>query len=427
MTELALPGADGRRPRLDSAEILKRFYVVERELARSAAGWVPGTARLEGKAALSLICWQSTLAADALRTRVFELRYPSRLLDETPDRPLTRVVAVARNAPDAASFAKALVEVVLPALEHGYRSYLDYADELADGPTRRFLELALREKQAQRQALTAIETPGSNGPWLAELDATLKRLGGFGIQPPAADAAVPDINDGGRTFVPSDPPAADDRYFSCTYYWPDVIDPVYSYGEGVGLQLRSAISHLNEVWAVDAAAHMLFALADELGWEFVLDASRWLYDESRHMLMGKKRLDTWGLAPELVPLGTYISDACSGQDPIVRLGMLGYFETKNIGKKRERAEEFANMGDETSERHMEFDWADETIHAEYGRRWLKRLLELRGSSASEYPAILDRCEELVTAKIAAATDEDRELMRGCADRLLASATVNATR
>jgi Protein of unknown function (DUF455) len=267
--------------------------------------------------------------------------------------------------------------------------------------------------------------PSGDPAWLAELGATLNRLGGLGIQPPAADVRVPDTIDGGRSFAPSDPPAADDHYFSCTYYWPDVIDPAYSYGEGVALQLRSAISHLNEVWAVDAAAHMLFALTDELGWEFVLDASRWLYDESRHMLMGKKRLDSWGLAPELVPLGSYISDACHGQDPIIRLGMLGYFETKNIGKKRERAEVFATMGDETSERHMEFDWADETIHAEYGRRWLKSLLDLRGSSGSEYPAILDRCEELVSAKIAAATDEDRALIRGCADRLHAAAAATA--
>jgi hypothetical protein len=43
--------------------------------------------------------------------------------------------------------------------------------------------------------------------------------------------------------------------------------------------------------------------------------------------------------------------------------MLGYFETKNIGRKRERAPAFHEMGDATSEIDMEFDWADETLHA----------------------------------------------------------------
>ena len=82
------------------------------------------------------------------------------------------------------------------------------------------------------------------------------------------------------------------------------------------------------------------------------------------MLMGKRRLEAWGLDPAQIPLGGYIYEACAGQDPIYRLGMLGYFETKNIGRKRERAAEFRTMGDRTSEIDMEFDWADETLHAE---------------------------------------------------------------
>ncbi len=96
------------------------------------------------------------------------------------------------------------------------------------------------------------------------------------------------------------------------------------------------------------------------------------------MLMGVRRLEAWGFDRGQIPLGGYIYEACAGQDPIYRLGMLGYFETKNIGRKRERAEAFEAMGDSTSERDMEFDWADETLHAEYGRRWLRRLLEVRG-------------------------------------------------
>jgi hypothetical protein len=44
--------------------------------------------------------------------------------------------------------------------------------------------------------------------------------------------------------------------------------------------------------------------------------------------------------------------------------MLGYYETKNIGRKRERAQAFEALGDRTSETDMEFDWADETLHVE---------------------------------------------------------------
>jgi hypothetical protein len=139
------------------------------------------------------------------------------------------------------------------------------------------------------------------------------------------------------------------------------------------------------------------------------------------MLMGKERLARWGFEPAHIPLGGYIYEACAGEDPLYRLGMLGYFETKNIGRKRERAEAFHAMGDATSEIDMEFDWADETLHAEYGRRWLRRLLEVRGDDPESWPAVLERCEGLVQERIGRATIEDLDRIRACADALVAAA------
>ena len=52
---------------------------------------------------------------------------------------------------------------------------------------------------------------------------------------------------------------------------------------------------------------------------------------------------------------------------------------------------------------MEFDWADETLHAEYGRRWLRRLLEARGEDPESWPAVLERCEQLVQERVARAS------------------------
>ena len=100
--------------------------------------------------------------------------------------------------------------------------------------------------------------------------------------------------------------------------------------------------------------------------------------------------------------------------------MLGYFETKNIGRKRQRAQAFHDMGDATSETDMEFDWADETLHAEYGRRWLRRLLERAGRPQS-WPEVLARCERLVEERIERATPDDLERIARCADALVAAA------
>ena len=86
------------------------------------------------------------------------------------------------------------------------------------------------------------------------------------------------------------------------------------------------------------------------------------------------------------------------------------------------------MGDATSETDMEFDWADETLHAEYGRRWLRRLLEVRGEDPESWPAVLERCEQLVAERVARATPDDLERIRACADALVAAApTLNGAR
>ena len=145
-----------------------------------------------------------------------------------------------------------------------------------------------------------------------------------------------------RPFRLAEIPARDPRFHLCRYYWPDVVDPAFPYGDGVRLQLRSAVSHFNEVWAVETGGAVLHAFADDLGWEFIYDAARWTYDESRHTRMGYERLKSWGYRPDEIPLGSYIYDSARGQDPVIRLGMLHYFETKNIGKKTKRAEAFGS-------------------------------------------------------------------------------------
>ena len=360
-----LPPTRSLRVRFDTAQALTRLFYGEQAVVLACGGWIPRVARLELKTELAQTAWESALAADALRERVFELRYPSRFMDEQSE---------ALTVAGPADLRKRVGR-----LRDDYDAYLAIADVLADGPSIRIVEAAVRDKERQVAALAD----------LAELSA--------------------------------DDPARDERYFLSSFYWPDALDPEYPYGEGVALQIRSAVSHLNEVWAVETAGRILAELSPELGWEFTRDAARWLYDESRHMLMGKERLERWGFEPGQVPLGAYIYEACAGQDPIYRLGMLGYFETKNIGRKRERADAFHAMGDLTSETDMEFDWADETLHAEYGRRWLRRLLEVRGEDPESWPAILERCEQLVAERVARATPEELARIRTCADALVATA------
>ena len=231
------------------------------------------------------------------------------------------------------------------------------------------------------------------------------------------DVTTPKTN----TYAIPDRPARDPRFWPCRFYWPDIVDSTFPYGEGLRLQLRSAISHLNEVWAIEVGGIILSSFAEVLPWEWIRNSARWTYDESRHCRMGYERLMAWNLDPAEIPLGTYIYDSASGEDPIYRLGMLYFFETKNIRHKPARAQMFHSYGDTLSEHDMDFDWADETIHAGYGKHWLKELLVLRGQQAEAYDQVRERCGQLVTDYVGTATAKEISDIRSVADALILKA------
>jgi hypothetical protein len=131
--------------RLDAGAVLKRFHFLDRELVRACAGWIPAVHAIDAKAALARIAWQSSLTADALRERVFELRFPSRLMEVGDDEPLVRLFAAAVHAPSGAAFLDAMAQVYLPALARAHGMYLEASDDLADGPSRRFLRLSVED------------------------------------------------------------------------------------------------------------------------------------------------------------------------------------------------------------------------------------------------------------------------------------------
>jgi hypothetical protein len=422
--------------RMDTAGLLKRLFFCEQALILAQAGWLASIAPLDIKLEMARLLWLDALTAHELHDRVFELRYPSRLMEVGEDAPLVQLFVDATHAPSSEAFLVGLARVLKPALLTAYNDYLGQSDAVADGPSIRFMQIAVQDKLAQIPRLVqyseellaaAPERRQEAEHWAEKLRERLAALTGLSLLNPLChpNGESTPIT-AGKPFTVAEVPARDPRFHLCRFYWPDPIDPTFPYGEDLALQVRSAISHLNEVWAVESAGAALYTFGTRLGWEFVFDAARWTYDESRHVRMGYERLLQWGFELQEIPLGTYIYDSARGQDPFYRLAMLFYFETKNIGKKLERAESFARFHDSVSQHDMEFDWADETIHAHYGRRWLSALHE---QDPARYPGpdnVRDRCEELVRAITGAATEEERAGIRRIAGAMIAKAERSAS-
>jgi uncharacterized ferritin-like protein (DUF455 family) len=421
----------GRWMRLDTAQLLKRFFFCERALLVGEAAWIPWLASLDVKIGLARALWQGAETAHALRNRVFELRFPSRLLEEAgADTALIHLFSTVKHSPSTSAFLLSIANVLLAALRDAYREYLGASDVIADGPTHRFLSLALSEKDEQiaafnrwahEELMAHPEQRNEAEAWTRAIATRLSAIGGVGLgQAPSATAEEPIA--GSKEYSIPSRPARDPRFKACRFYWPDIVDPSYPYGEGIQLQLRSAVSHLNEVWAIEAGGIMLSAFADTLPWEWTYNSARWTYDESRHCRMGFERLSAWGLELSQIPLGTYIYESASGEDPIYRLGMLYFFETKNIRHKPARAQLFHRYGDALSEHDMDFDWADETMHAGYGKHWLKELLAARGENPQSHDRIRQRCSELVADFVKTATEDEIAEIKRVASNLLAQAS-----
>src|SRR4029077_19854471 len=109
------PQPRARWMRLDTAQLLKRFYFCERSVLLSCAAWIPAIAPLEVKTSLARFIWQCAETAHALRNRVFELRFPSRLLEEEgADQSLIELFGAVRDSPSVPAFLLSVGKVLLP-------------------------------------------------------------------------------------------------------------------------------------------------------------------------------------------------------------------------------------------------------------------------------------------------------------------------
>src|SRR3954468_3583256 len=183
-------GSGTMRARIDTAQALTRLHYLARAVALACGGWIAGTPRLEDKALLARIAWEETLAADSFRERVFELRYPARVLEEWADPSFDSLI----DSPDfLADLPLALAE-----LGRRYSDFLAETDHLNDGPTERIVVQAVRDLEAH--VFVKGTTPFTK-TW--------------------PDGRVP--------FRLAEHPARDERYASHTFYWPDTIVPGYPY------------------------------------------------------------------------------------------------------------------------------------------------------------------------------------------------------
>jgi len=330
---------------------LLRLHWSERRLMRSMVARLTAEPVWEVKCALALHQWQSALRVDELRARIAELRSPVPRLDEAPDGATDVDAFYDDLAGDGSTYAfvAGLYGRALPALAAAYRDHLDGCNPLVDHPTTRIVRGAL-----------------------PDLDAAID----WGVRALAAIEAHDAAHRAPEALSPFHPQR--DERFAGRYNFAFAPHVVYNM-PGVTADERNLALLCKRTLEMDVPEMMASFMTEraDAPWEFHRDYSRQLWDEARHAMMGSVALEARGIDWKRdVPLNVSFALRLNlHATPLERQMMLFAIEQSlmpgETGKRFEHGTA-VEAGDALSAHFHDYDWADEVLHAQIGRRAMRR-------------------------------------------------------
>jgi hypothetical protein len=363
---------------------LLRYQWTERRLMRDLLSHLTAEPVWEVKCGYALHQWQDAEHVDRLRRRIGEMRHPVPALDAAPDPALDAVLDEALRSDDAPELLAGTYGVIRSALAEAYREHLATTNPLVDHPTRRVLGAALADHEdALRWSARALEALTSGHPeaatraarWTAHLETCLAAAGGIGGPAPEPPVPVP-VERATRPFVPDFRPRRDGRFQGqFDFEFPPHV--VYNDPRVPAVERNLALL-CKRTLEMDVPELMASILVEReaLPWEFHLDYSRQLWDEMRHAMMGSVAFEARGVNWREIPLNIGFALRLNlHATPLERQTILYAIEQSLMPAETGKRFEFATAleaGDPLSAHFHDYDWADEVLHAQIGRRWLKR-------------------------------------------------------
>jgi hypothetical protein len=361
----------------ENVDRLLRLHWAERRMMDVFFAHIASTPDWEIKCAMCLHQWHSAEHTDAIRKRISEMRHPVPPLDRAPNDAQEAFFAELIRSANTVEFLAGVYRVALPAMRDAYVTHISRTNPLVDHPTIRMMESTLLDfSQSVDWGEAAISAVGSDDAreWELHLRAYLDAAGGITGDgrasrelPPARARAA---------FVPDFHPARDDG-FTGQYNFEFPPHLVYN-APGVPADERNLALLCKRTLEMDVPEMMASFLSErkDQPWQFYYDYSRQLWDEARHSMMGTVALEARGIDWKKIPLNVGFSLRLNlHAAPLERQILLYAIEQSlmpgETGKRFEY-ETAREAGDELSAHFHDYDWADEVLHAQIGRRLLAR-------------------------------------------------------
>jgi hypothetical protein len=326
-----------------------------------------------------------------IRRRVAEMREPPLGLDKVPHLALSRLMDDLYAMNEREAFLQGLYQNVLPAVLAACQHMRHEAHPVADAPSVRAAKLiefelselvdvgqaacqAIAARESEPQAGTAADGSIDAAAWQQHLQLCMAAAAGIdGSQPTDSDPAVPPpAFPSAPAFQYSHVPKRDHRFQDS--YNAGVNPEAFLYDERFSAQDKTLMMYykrLREIDVPETMASILVELHDK-PWDFYREMLRQLWDEARHAMMGEIGFAALGIDWTKIPINfTWSLNLNTQLTPQQRHGVLFFIEQGLMPRTGKRYEwEIALQStDPISALFQDFDWADEVLHAQIGRRW----------------------------------------------------------
>jgi len=381
----------------ESVTRLKRIHYVLRRLHETMLARIPGEPIYELKTLYSHHAYLCAEQVTSIRSRVSEMREPPLGLDKVPDLGLESTLDELSRCPDTVPFLTGFYSVALPeCLVACERLRMD-AHPIADAPTVRIAKLIAYELKEMcetgRQYIDRLlpdESDTAITDWKAHLRAYLSSCGSIDGTSPKQDV-TPELWYPNAAKTYQHEPQRDERFRDP--YNAGVNPEAFLYDEQYAAADKTLMIYykrLRELDVPEVMATILTDLAEEEPWEFHMEMSRQLWDEARHAMMGEIGFAAQNIDWTEIPINfTWSKNLNTQLSPRERHGVLFFIEQGLMPKtgKRYEWEVATDSGDPLAKLFQDFDWADEVLHAQIGRRWYVP----RYKSLKEAMAYGDKC------------------------------------
>lgn len=362
----------------ESVHRLKRLHYVLRSLHEILTARITSEPIYELKTAYSHHAYLFAEQVDLIRRRVAEMREPPLGLDKVPHPALGRLVDEIRSAPTTLEVVEAVYGIALPAVLAACERLRIDAHPLADAPTVRVAKLIgfeLGELIPFGERVVECLSDDSqeeHASWLNHLHECLRVAGRLDGTEPSEDE-VPEPWHREAPYLFDKEPHRDERFTDS--YNAGVNAEAFLYDERFSARDKTLMMYYKRIREIDVPemmATILVELKEDEPWEFHMEMSRQLWDEARHAMMGEVGFVAQGIDWRQIPINfTWSRNLNLQLNARERHGVLFFIEQGLMPKtgKRYEWEVAGESGDDLSRLFQDFDWADEVLHAQIGRRW----------------------------------------------------------